>query len=252
MQPDPRRCSPLLTSLLAYFRNRWGGQNLGCFSSRPVTGGTSLSSHGSGAALDWRYENPGPGLAVFNRDILPFLIDNSRTIGVQAIHDYRGSRIWRPPGTSGRPHGPSSVGWRAQNPSTGNGMGQAWATYIHVEVLNSRWGDTRTIDEMLRAESTNPPPPDVGEPPTEVRDMFDGFWRMHNDVNVFSIFPQIGKKTLMLSPEHLSATVALMQINGYTGDTLTVRVCNDANMFRAFGIVEGPIPSGCDAWGVLQ
>ncbi len=28
-------------------------------------------------------------------------------------------------------------------------MGQSWALWIHIEVLDSRWSDTRSVDEML-------------------------------------------------------------------------------------------------------
>lgn len=158
LQPDPRGCSPLNTTLSNYLLDRWGGQNLGCYNARPVTGGGSPSSHWSGAANDWRYQDPGPGRTVMLEQVLPFLIDQSRELGVQAIHDYVGCRIWRPPGTSGRPAQPSpESGWRQQTP--GSQMGQPWALWIHVEVLNTRWADTRTVDAMLGTAPPVPPDP---------------------------------------------------------------------------------------------
>ena len=82
-------------------------------------------------------------------EVLPFLIDNSLELGIQALHDYVGDRIWRPPGCSDRPTAPSpECGWRTQGGSGGQ-MGQTWATWIHVEVTPDRWIDTRTVEQML-------------------------------------------------------------------------------------------------------
>ena len=154
--PDPKTCSPICLSWMNYLIDRWGGQNLGCYNSRPVVGGSSLSSHGSGAATDWRYANPGPGRTVLLREVLPFFVEQSRELGVQAIHDYAGSRIWRPPGCSGRPGQPSpDCGWKQQSP--GPQMGQSWATWIHLECLPSRWSDARTVEQMLEKDDDDMP-----------------------------------------------------------------------------------------------
>lgn len=150
-EPDPNMCSPINVTYMAYLTGTWGGQNLGCYASRPIIGGSTPSSHSSGSACDWRYEDPGPGRTVLLNEILPFLIDNSLELGIQAIHDYVGCRIWRPPGTSGRPSEPSpECGWKAQSP--GSQMGQSWAKWIHVECLDSRWLDIRSVEEMLATE----------------------------------------------------------------------------------------------------
>jgi hypothetical protein len=139
-----------------YLTDRWGGQNLGCYNSRPVVGGSALSSHGSGAATDWRYSDPGPGRVVLMREVLPFFVNNSRELGVQAIHDYAGSRIWRPPNCSGRPAEVApECGWKQQSP--GPQMGQSWATWIHLECLPSRWDDDRTVEQMLGDEGDDMP-----------------------------------------------------------------------------------------------
>ena len=146
LSPDPKRCAPICSTWMAYLLDRWGGQSLGCYASRPIVGGSSPSSHASGAAIDWRYENPGPGRDVLMGQVLPFLINNSQELGVNAIHDYAGRRIWRPPNCSGRPAEVSpECGWRG---SSGSQM-QPWATWIHVECLDTRWSDTRSVDEML-------------------------------------------------------------------------------------------------------
>jgi hypothetical protein len=163
-KPNPKKCSPICGSWWTYLRTHWGGQNLGCYVNRPVVGGTLPSSHGSGAALDWRYQNPGPGRSKMLAETMPWLINNSRELGIQAIHDYSGRRIWRPPSCSGRPATPSpDCGWK---PSSGGQMkpGNYW---LHLEVLPSRWYDTRTVAEMLGKPKPKPPTPKPPEPPTE-------------------------------------------------------------------------------------
>ncbi len=170
LMPDPRRCSPLLVTWRNYLLATWGGQDLGCYGQRSVVGGSSPSSHGSGAAQDWRYESPGPGRPFMLGTILPWLIDNSLELGLQAIHDYVGCRIWRPPGTSGRPAQPSpESGWRQQTP--GSQMGQSWALWLHLECLNTRWSDTRSVEEMLRSRPDPAPTPTPDPDPTEDTDM---------------------------------------------------------------------------------
>ena len=156
-QPDPKACSPCCGSWWQYLRVHWGGQHLGCYVRRPIVGGTALSSHGSGAAIDWRYESPGVGRQRMLDETMPWLIGNSKELGLQAIHDYAGKRIWRPPGTSGRPPTPGA-GWKS---STGPQMNYA-NKWLHLEVHPARWSDGRTVDEML---GTSPEPP-TPEPPT--------------------------------------------------------------------------------------
>lgn len=164
LTPDPQRCAPLAQTWTDYLLERWGGQNLGCYAPRPVIGGSTPSDHASGAATDWRYEDPGIGRDAMLAEVMPWLIGNSRELGLQAIHDYVGCRIWRPPGTSGRPTSPSpECGWRAQTP--GSQMGQPWAQWLHLACLNTRWADTRTVDDML---PTTPTPEDDMPAPTLV------------------------------------------------------------------------------------
>lgn len=179
-KPDPKRCSPICGSWFNYLRIHWGGQHLGCYAARPVRGGTSLSSHGSGAAIDWRYENPGCGRQEMLNECMPFLINNSKELGIQAIHDYRGCRIWRPPGCSGRATTPSpECGWKQQKPSSG-GMGQSWASWLHLEVHPSRWTDDRTVAQMLAPATPvkpKPPPPEDDDMTNEQAKQLDELWR---------------------------------------------------------------------------
>lgn len=145
LQPDPQRCSPLSTEIVRYLLGRWGGANLGCYVDRPIRGGSSPSTHGSGAACDWRYADPGPGRSTMLAEVLPLLIDSSAELGIQAIHDYAGDRIWRPPAYRG-----GGDGWRKQFGSGGQ-MGASWATWIHVEVHPSRWDDARSVATLIGA-----------------------------------------------------------------------------------------------------
>lgn len=132
--------------------------------ARPVRGGKVKSTHTVGA-LDIRYADPGPGrdvgLWVLNGLLLPY----SAELGIQAVHDYLGSRIWRPPGTSGRAK--SGDGWRAQAKSATNGMGQAWADYFHIELHPDAFGDTGRLAKLL-AQLGKPGAPTTPKPPPVV------------------------------------------------------------------------------------
>lgn len=180
MQPNPSRCSPFLVNLRDWLIHNWGGQNLGCWADRPVREGTSPSSHASGAALDWRYENPGIGRARMLNEIMPTLLNMSAELAVNAVHDYAGMRIWRPPGTSGRPTSPSpECGWR---PNSGSNMNPS-SLWLHIEVLNTRWSDTTPIDQLLAGGGPTPtPPPTEEEPVYIVRDPA-GRIRVGNNIN---------------------------------------------------------------------
>lgn len=138
-------CQAAAVSMRTYLETRWGLLWLGCHGDRPVVGGSTISTHAYGASPDMRYQDPGPGLYVCDSEIIPWLIATSKETGLQAIHHYRRSLIWRPPGTSGRPL--DSDGWRVQ--PTGTQMGQAWALWLHLEFLDTRLTDDRSIEEKL-------------------------------------------------------------------------------------------------------
>lgn len=156
--------SPNLARIYKYAKETYGGQNLG-YSPNPrsIREGTSRSTHTWGA-LDWRYQDPGPGRDLIFSEFVPILIDWSLELGIDAIHDYFGDRIWRPPGTSGRPE--NSDGWKDQN-GAGAGMGELWATYIHVELHPTAWFDARPFEEVIGVPLPPPPPqPPIYIPPT--------------------------------------------------------------------------------------
>lgn len=168
------RCSPALVAISKYLEEKYDGKDLGCFGVRPIRGGEAPSSHGFGAAIDWRYEDPGPGRETLLEEILPFLIDNSKELGIQAIHDYVGCRIWRANRAS-RPQG----GWQKQKESPTSGMGQAWAGWIHIEVSKAAWDDARSVEQKISSPAPKPPKPkpEIFDP---AREKF-GLWPAKKD-----------------------------------------------------------------------
>jgi hypothetical protein len=168
-QPGPplTTCSPALVSLDTYLQKRWGGSNLGCLGSRAVRGGSTWSSHAFGAARDWRYENPGPGRAVLLDEVIPFLIANSAELGIQAIHDYKGGRIWR----SNRGDGKGAY-WKDQ-PKSSTGMGQTWAGWVHIEVHAKAWFDGRSVEDKLGGRIVPEATLAFGDKGPEVRWLYD-------------------------------------------------------------------------------
>lgn len=137
--------APAITSIKDEVLKRWGGGDLGSYGVRPVRAGESWSSHAFGAAWDWRWENPGPGRAVLEAEVLPWLIDHSSELGVQAIHDYHGCRIWR----SNRGDGKGAY-WKPQPASGPTGMGQSWAQWLHIEVTADAWADGTPAAQKVR------------------------------------------------------------------------------------------------------
>lgn len=127
------KASPNLLLLSAELRARWNMKNLGCYVVRPVRGGTAWSSHAFGAAVDLGYgeRHGGPGLAVVEADVLPWLIENSAELGIQRIHLYQRTRYWE----AGR-------GWVDKSPGAGN-------DWIHVETHPDRWADITPIVQRL-------------------------------------------------------------------------------------------------------
>jgi hypothetical protein len=99
--------------------------DLGTWGDRTIRGGNTLSVHAVGRAWDWRYANPGPGRGAAE-EAMAFTIEHHELLGIQAIHDYVDCRIWR----SSR--GVAGPAWKQQKP--GNGMGEAWASWLHFEV----------------------------------------------------------------------------------------------------------------------
>jgi hypothetical protein len=151
--PKYHTCSPNLICLGNYLGKRFAMTNNGCYGQRPIRGGTTPSVHWWGAATDRNY----PDRLTAKNVIIPFLIDNSHELHVQAIHDYFGSRIWRAGRTSSVADAHTS--WWKTN-TTAEGMGDAWATYFHIETNPEGWGDAVDISARLglAPPPVNPPP----------------------------------------------------------------------------------------------
>lgn len=145
--PDPTgiggRCSPGLIQLSTALKRRWDMRSLGCYGVRPIRGGSSPSSHSTGSAVDLSFLPE--RRAQMDVQVLGYLIAWSNEWGIQAVHDYRGQRIWRA-GRTGNIADCCSLWWKAQRKSS-NGMGQSWANWYHIEVHPDRWGDVRTESE---------------------------------------------------------------------------------------------------------
>ena len=131
-------CSPNLRAVLHYCGERWGLTNLGCYGRRPIRGGTSWSSHAFGAAQDMSYRN-GPDRAVIESDVIPFLVDNAETLGLQRVHDYWAQRYWQ-----------LGKGWVNRPPGARN-------DHLHIECTPETWGwDTPVADRLGAPPAAKP------------------------------------------------------------------------------------------------
>lgn len=148
--PHPGRCAPICTTWANELLSRWGGE-IGCYEERLIPGTDRWSTHASGAAIDWSYSDRN----VVINEVLPLFINKSEELGVQAVHDEGFDRIWRPPGTNGRPLQPSpECGWKPY-PFTSS-------PHLHIECLASRWSDARPFGDIDGVD-----PDDPNEPPGE-------------------------------------------------------------------------------------
>lgn len=155
----------LNTHLVAYF----GGQPLGLDDyDRPVRDGTAQSAHSYGAALDWRYEpnfltGTTPKVvprATVTSKVIPFLINYSFELQIDAIHDYLGDRIWR----AGRTANVSEAhtNWWKKQYGAGSGMGESWARYLHIETTKVGFLNTNSIALRLAGLDQEPAPTTPG------------------------------------------------------------------------------------------
>lgn len=141
-------CAPNLRVIRDELNARFGvGVDLGCHVDRSIRDGSAISDHAYGAALDWRYPDD------TKDDVIAWLIDNSAELHVDAIHDYVGCRIWRA-GRTKYVTDAHTLWWRAQTPNPNNGMGQAWAAYLHIATNRAGFADTTPIPDRF------PPPPE--------------------------------------------------------------------------------------------
>lgn len=121
--------SPNLVALNDFLVKRFGGTNLGIYNKREVRSGGAPSSHSFGAALDFRYQTHNEATS----KIIPWLVKNSKELGIQVIQDYVGCAIWTP-----------GKGWRIVDKD--GEFGQRWATWLHIETTKTDWGNKTRIE----------------------------------------------------------------------------------------------------------
>jgi hypothetical protein len=127
--------SPALVSIATYLVAVFGGANVGLRQVRNARGKNVLSSHAYGSALDWSYRGKGRQVGL---DAINFLIANAEALGVSAIHDYIGCRIWKSDRQS----------WKSQKKDK-EGMGQPWGDWLHIEITAEAWSDGRPVEAKL-------------------------------------------------------------------------------------------------------
>lgn len=136
------KASPNLKALLAHALANFGGQNLGIYVVRPITGGTQPSSHAFGAANDWGYgTNRAAALAYID-----WLIEHHEVLGIQMIVDEGYDRTWR----CSRPEYNGGPGWRS-------GEVKGGGSWLHIETHPDFWALGTPI--ATRLHSTPPPTP---------------------------------------------------------------------------------------------
>lgn len=142
------RASPNLKALLAHALAEFGGTNLGIYVVRPITGGTSPSSHAFGAALDWGY---GTHYLSALRHI-DFLTAHHEVLGVQMIVDEAHNRVWK----CSRPELGDRPGWKTVTVNGG--------TWLHIETHPDVWGVATPIADRLTPAATPTPTPEDDMP----------------------------------------------------------------------------------------
>lgn len=126
------KASPNVVAIKDYLIKRYGGSSVGIVNKREVRGGTSLSTHYFGAALDWRYTSRTSALRAMRE-----MVAHSKEWGIQMIVDYVAGTVWTP-----------KNGWKKQEPNK-HGMGQPWAKWLHVETTKNMWGVKTPLSNRL-------------------------------------------------------------------------------------------------------
>lgn len=135
--------SPNLNLVARDLRRRFPGVTGGVngFVVRPTRGQTDPnlhpSTHGFGAADDLTILSDS-----VRAEVIAFILANYAMYGIQALHDYRNSRIWHVGRT--RSSNPD-LWWKEQPASSVTGFGQMGSKWIHIETTPDRWNDRRPI-----------------------------------------------------------------------------------------------------------
>ncbi len=154
-----------MQELRRYVRSRWGGADLGILAKPPraVRAGDTPSLHNWGIAWDWRWQDPGPGRQVADA-VIEFCIANAEVLGIQAVHDYQGTRFWK-----------SNAGWRTGNTESQDRHGPAMGTVVahRANLAVGQPGDVdrgtarrrryRRARRHRAAQAPAPPPDAVGQ-----------------------------------------------------------------------------------------
>lgn len=234
--------SPNLIAVRDELGKRFGGTSLGGYGVRPVRGGSSPSSHGFGSAFDWRIADDAARAAA-----MAWLIANYEVLGVQAIHDYRGGRIWH---ANRYPGKDPNTWWR---PSQVPNMGESWAVYLHIETDRSNWSNNTPVANRVGV-STNPPP----EPPPAVGfDPSRGIWGLYP---LNKAKPTLREVTSAPSKEiseytrYLQGVLMLkasqpIKVDGDFGPATTTAVKN-LQKFLGLTVVDGVV--GPNTWKVID
>jgi hypothetical protein len=141
-----RMSSPNLVKIQEHCTTSWQGTTgLGIWGVRRMRGSATVwSVHSWGAALDLSWRGLPRSVAV---EICDWLVEHSADLGIQAVHDYGGCRIWRSVRVGAR------AGWQ-QQAIDAEGMGQPWGDWLHIEVTEDAWADSRPVP--LRIGSVRP------------------------------------------------------------------------------------------------
>lgn len=129
---------PGAVHLAEWLVRRYGGQIIGGYNPRPKRGGTSASQHRNGGTIDWRQDDDARRAAA-----LAELEAEQYEIGLQRMHDYAASRAWY---CGDAAHGQKALGWHH---AEGEGFGEAWATYLHLELNLAAALNTQTIEQRI-------------------------------------------------------------------------------------------------------
>lgn len=150
------RCSPNEQLIGHHLDAEFGSMENGCYGVRDNRAGTAISTHAYGAANDRTFRavsanfNTKRGVML---NAIEHLRQNSDELGIQAIHDYIGCRIWH---SNREPH-TYPDGWKIQTPDA-FGMGKTWADWIHVEVYEESWYWATPIADRLGGGPIEQPP----------------------------------------------------------------------------------------------
>jgi len=174
--------SPNVAAIRDYLLAKYAGtKNLGGYGVRSIRGGKSMSTHSYGAANDIGFADRG-----VEREMVEFLVNNSKELGLQAVHTYGSNGLSNAPGIgyiwrSNRSNaGNPSVGWKKQ--SKKGGMGESWAMWIHFEVHEGVWNDGRPVDARVGELVVGKPKPTVDKskwPPFDPENGKFGLWPLN-------------------------------------------------------------------------